>query len=162
MSPAGNCFAFQDALVDQPTAKTRCGQLARNGRLAKITNMIDSNFVLDMCTDSNKACWIGLQKQAYPLSACTVSNPSQCSGDATCKCAYKWSDGTALTWTHWALDRPAFTSPLCVRMVSKINGTDTLGWYDDHCSNTRRYICQGALSYSVILMILSVWNARLL
>ncbi len=131
MSPDKNCFRVLTSAATYDASLTACTQAAPGASLAKIASTQDAEFVEEMCYNMGVSkCWIGLRRTA----SCTVF--SGCSNDATCTCAFRWQDGTAMPYNRWIPGKPSTNTFGCV-------ANHIPGWSDAACTDRNLPVCQG-------------------
>jgi hypothetical protein len=139
-SPDASCFALSMANVSFDKAHSQCQALNSRARVAWITSNSSNTFIRSRICNASQTCWIGL-KRAFP---CSKTNASDCGGDQTCACAFKWVDTHTGSQTYvyrksvlWMPTRPKYRLSGCVV-------TTAMGWDDVSCTIIPRpTVCQG-------------------
>jgi len=140
-SGAPGCFAFQPGPLNASAAAAACAQLAPGAALAKLDAPASSAFAISLCKKgtagwpkATKLCLIGLNK--LPGKSCVASSASSCGGDTSCKCAWRWADGAAVSFTAWNPGKPSYYSTGCAAVSA---GS---AWFDTRCSLEAAFICE--------------------
>jgi len=116
---SNTCF-WADSSRDYTWAQAAEACLGRGMRITSIHSQAENDFIFDMVTDLP---WIGLSDEDHIDT-------------------FKWSDGTALDYVHWADGQPNQGNEDCVRL-----GDNHGLWYDTSCMWLYGVVCRGPPDY---------------